>query len=125
MDTIPLQEYQSCWYQLDGAPAHSTHLVSVELTRLFEDRWFELLGPWNWPPRSSDLTPCDFYLWPTVKEIVYPTPVNSREELEERVIQVLQNLDPAEIKTTTTNGVRSRIFKCLEVNGQHFEQLLR
>ena len=93
VDNLPLTQYRNIWYQLDGAPAHCTAEVSVELRRIFEDRWFRRLGPWNWPARSPDLTPLDFYLWDTLKDIVYKTPVNSREDLEDRVNRAFQSLD--------------------------------
>lgn len=124
-DSLSLEEYRKCWYQLDGAPAHCTGAVSVELKRIFDDRWFRRLGPWNWPPRSPDITPLDFYLWGVLKEKIYKTPVNTREELEHRVIQAFNDLDANEIRSATTDGVNTRILKCLEVNGQHFEHLLK
>lgn len=125
VDNLPLAQYRSSWYQLDGAPAHCTAEVSAEIRRIFEDRWFRRLGPWNFPARSPDLTPLDFYLWGTIKEIVYKTPVNSREELEYRVNRAFQSLDADELRLTTSNGVNTRILKCLDVNGQHFEHLLK
>ncbi|CAH1113138.1 unnamed protein product [Psylliodes chrysocephalus] len=48
------------WYQLDGAPAHSTYYVNQEITAIFEDRWIGPNGPWLWPARSPDLTPVSY-----------------------------------------------------------------
>lgn len=124
LENLPLNMYQNRWFQLDGAPAHSTASVATELNRLFDDRWFRRNGPWNWPPRSPDLTPLDFYLWPTVKEVVYSTPINTRQELENRVVEALENINLDVLRTTCTTAVERRILKCLEVNGQHFEHLL-
>lgn len=124
-DSLPLEKYRSCWYQLDGAPAHCTAEVSAELYRLFDDRWLRRLGPWNWPPRSPDLTPLDFYLWGKIKEKVYVTPVNCREELERRLIQALGELDPNEVRRAVIRGVKTRLLKCLEFNGGRFEHLLK
>ncbi|MVN24213.1 hypothetical protein GO639_03365 [Staphylococcus aureus] len=61
LENLPLEEYRNSWFQLDGAPAHSTQEVSRKLDELFDDRWFRRLGPWDWPPRSPDLTPLDFF----------------------------------------------------------------
>lgn len=124
-DNLSLQDYRTCWYQLDGAPAHCTAEVTAALDRMFEDRWFRRLGPWNWPPRSPDITPLDFYLWGTLKEKVYQTPVHTREELENRVNQAFQDIDLQSLRKATCDGVNARILKCLEVDGQHFEHLLR
>jgi hypothetical protein len=38
-----------------------------------------------WPPRTPDITPLDYFLLGMVKERVYQTPINSREDLEHRI----------------------------------------
>ncbi|GFX48299.1 hypothetical protein TNCV_4612991 [Trichonephila clavipes] len=35
------------------------------------DRLISRFGPVNWPPRSCDLTPLDYFLWGYVKSLVY------------------------------------------------------
>ena len=47
-----------------------------------------------WPPRSPDLTPCDFFLWGYVKDNAYkpPLPQNVRE-LEDRIRAAVQTID--------------------------------
>lgn len=37
----------------------------------FPDWWIGRDGPINWPPRSPDISPLDFFLWGYVKDIVY------------------------------------------------------
>ena len=123
MDNLPLIDLRNCWYQLDGAPAHCTHEVSAELYDMFEDRWIRREGPWSWPPRSPDLTPLDFFLWGRIKEVVYKTPVNSKEDLENRVRRAFEELDPLEIQRATTCHVMTCITDCLHGNGQHFKHL--
>jgi hypothetical protein len=46
------------------------------LDRTFPGRWIGRDGPMPWPPRSSDITPLDFFLWGYVKSNVFRTPVN-------------------------------------------------
>lgn len=121
LDDLPLNIRHNSWYQLDGAPAHCTFRVSNELNRMFEDRWIRRLGPWEWAPRSPDLTPVDFFLWGVVKTKVYASPVNTRAELLERVTAAFEELDPVTIRAAT-QSVRNRCLKCLEVGGRHFEQ---
>ncbi|PNF16165.1 hypothetical protein B7P43_G01102, partial [Cryptotermes secundus] len=44
-----------------------------------------------WPPRSPNLTPCDFFLWGFVKDSVYvPTLPTSIHELRDRIAHALQ-----------------------------------
>ena len=39
----------------------------------------------EWPPRSPDLTPCDFFLWGHIKNQVYSSPPATLEILRERI----------------------------------------
>lgn len=124
LDELPLNEIFSCWYQLDGAPAHCARIITEKLSLLFDDRWIRRGGPWEWPPRSPDLTPLDFYLWGVIKSKVYQTPSNSRESLEQKVRLAFSELSQEEIQRSTTEGVRRRILMCREQHGRHFEQLV-
>ena len=46
----------------------------------------DCLGFNNWPPRSPDSTPCDFFLWGYVKDKVYVPPLPaSIPELKVRI----------------------------------------
>jgi hypothetical protein len=38
-----------------------------------------------WPPQAPDLTPCDFYLWESLKDKVYKTNPHSLEELRNNI----------------------------------------
>lgn len=62
LEEVPLNIIRSMWYQHDGAPAHSTRLVRYFLNRQFGQRWVGRGGPISYPPRSPDLTPCDFFV---------------------------------------------------------------
>ena len=89
LENLTLEDYRTCWFQLDGAPAHCAEEVTRELFEKFDDRWFRRLGPWDWPARSPDLTPLDFYFWGNLKQMVYKTPINTKEELRQRVINCI------------------------------------
>ena len=67
--TILLQHYevqvnrafQRVWWAQDGAPAHRRIIVHDWLQELFRNRVIAFGQPREWPPRSPDLTPCDFF----------------------------------------------------------------
>ncbi|CAF5082377.1 unnamed protein product, partial [Rotaria sp. Silwood1] len=42
-------------------------------------------GPFDWPARSPDLTPCDFFLWGYLKDIVFQNPPATIIELKQRI----------------------------------------
>ena len=47
----------------------------------------------KWPPRSPDLTPCDFFLWGYVKTLVYVSPLPANvNELKQRITIALETV---------------------------------
>ncbi|GFU11626.1 transposable element Tc3 transposase [Trichonephila clavipes] len=64
-------DVQELWFQQDGAPCHTARATIDLLKDTFGDRLISRFGPVNWPPRSCDLTPLDYFLWGYVKSLVY------------------------------------------------------
>ena len=50
-------------------------------------------GDYNWPPRSCNLTPLDFFLWGYVKEKVYADAPQSIQELKEKICAVIDEIE--------------------------------
>ncbi|GFW52938.1 uncharacterized protein TNCV_2395171 [Trichonephila clavipes] len=55
-------EVQELWFQQDGATCHTARATNDLLKDTFGDRLISRFGPVNWPPRSCDLTPIDYFL---------------------------------------------------------------
>jgi hypothetical protein len=53
--------FRRVWWAQDGAPAHRRIIVRDRLQELFRNRVIAFGQPREWPPRSPDLTPCDFF----------------------------------------------------------------
>ena len=117
LENVPLQVRQRLWFQHDGAPAHFSLDVREYLNNVFSNRRIGRGGPVQWPPRSPDLTPMDFFIWGEVKCLVYETPIDTPEELVARVAEA------ATIIRERQSFAR-RYQLCINVNGQHFQQLL-
>ncbi|GFV76237.1 putative DD41D transposase [Trichonephila clavipes] len=64
-------DVQELWFQQDGATSHTARSTIDLLKDTFGDRLISRFGPVNWPPRSCDLTPLDYFLWGYVKSLVY------------------------------------------------------
>ncbi|GFX35946.1 uncharacterized protein TNCV_4214681 [Trichonephila clavipes] len=64
-------DLQELWFQQDGATCHTARATIDLLKDTFGDRLISRFGPVNWPPRSCDLTPLDYFLWGYVKSLVY------------------------------------------------------
>jgi len=69
-------------FQQDGSPVHYKDVRGC-LNRNLPQRWIGRTGNkdgalMRWPPRSPDLTLCDFFFWGFVKDTVFvpPLPAN-------------------------------------------------
>jgi hypothetical protein len=72
------------WFQQDGATCHTARETTELLRQKFPGRVISRTGDQNWPPKSCDLTPCDFFLWGFVKCRVYANKPQTIPELNGR-----------------------------------------
>jgi hypothetical protein len=77
LDNKPvLEAVRNLIWQQDGAPPHYGLNVRSFLDDNFQE-WIGRRGKTDWPPRSSNLTPCDFSMCGILKDKVFATkPLN-------------------------------------------------
>ena len=92
-------------------------MSEITLNYVFPNRWIGRGGPVQWPPRSADLTPMDFFTWGEMKCLVYETPIYTPEELVARVAKAAAII-------RETHSFARRYQLCINLNGRHFQQLL-
>ncbi|GFU33279.1 putative LOC100569746 [Trichonephila clavipes] len=68
-----------------GATCHPARATIDLLKVTFGDRLILRFGPVNWPPRSCDLTPLDYFLWGYVKALVYADKPQTLDHLEDNI----------------------------------------
>ncbi|CAK1600423.1 unnamed protein product [Parnassius mnemosyne] len=125
MSDVDLQTKRKMWFQHDGAPAHFSTIVRDYLNELYGDRWIGRGGPVAWPARSPDMTPLDFFLWGHMKQIVYSTPISTREELLQKVMAAASQIkENRTVLKKTVRSVALRTTVCMDENGGHFENLI-
>lgn len=117
------EDHQTIIFQQDGAPPHFVQPVRQFLDENFPDAWIGRRGHIEWPPRSPDLAPLDFFLWGHLKSKIYATQPESLDDLRNRIINECRQITPQML-----NNVRERfqqnLFYCMEVNGAHFQHLI-
>ena len=86
----------------------------------FPECWMGRRGPHEWPPRSLDLTQCDFYLWGYTKEKVYKKKPRILEDLERRIREVL-NDNPNDVLQKVVNSISGRLRKLVDTTGAYVE----
>ncbi|GFV55538.1 hypothetical protein TNCV_2573781 [Trichonephila clavipes] len=71
------------------AQNYSNRAIIDLLKDTFGDRLISRFGPVNWPPRSCDLTPLDYFLWCYVKSLVYADKPQTLDHLEDYIRRVI------------------------------------
>ncbi|GFW40948.1 transposable element Tc3 transposase [Trichonephila clavipes] len=69
----------------------------------FGDRLISRFGPVNWPPRSCDLTPLDYFLWDYVKSLVYADKPQTLDHLEDNIRRVIADIRPQMLENVIEN----------------------
>ena len=97
----------------DNAPVHCARKVTA------------LLDSWGWeimthPPYSPDLAPCDFHLFPKMKETLRGRRFESSDEIEAATRTSLQRLDK-QVYSDAFDAWSRRWTKCVEVAGLYVE----
>ncbi|GFU90048.1 transposable element Tc3 transposase [Trichonephila clavipes] len=87
-------DVQELWFQQDGATCHTARATIDLLKNTFGDRLISRFLPVNWPPRSCDLTPLDYFLWGYVKSLVYVDKPQSLDHLEDIIRRVIADIRP-------------------------------
>ena len=111
-----LHEYHQLWFQQDGAPAHYAGIVRTWLQEHFPGHVMGRRGDIDWPPRSCDLTPPDFFLWGYIKEKVYSEKQLSLNQLRASIQEHFQNIPP-DMCAAVCESVHGRLLKCVELAG--------
>ncbi|GFW09487.1 putative LOC100569746 [Trichonephila clavipes] len=87
-------DVQELWFQQDGATCHTARATIDLLKDTFGHRLISHFGPVNWPPRSCDLTPLDYFLWGYVKSLVYAYKPQTLDYLEDNIHRVIADIRP-------------------------------
>ncbi|GFW90968.1 putative transposable element [Trichonephila clavipes] len=80
------------WFLRDGATCHTARATIDLLKDTFGDRLISRFGSVNWPPRSCDLTPLDYFLWGYVKALVYADMLQTLDHLEDIIRRVIADI---------------------------------
>lgn len=108
------------YFQQDGAPPHYHRDVTSYLDEILPNRWVGRRGSVEYPPRSPDLTPLDFFLWGHLKGKVYATKPAAvaalRVAIERECAQI-----PSEMLLDVCGSIASRYQHCLDHSGHQFE----
>ncbi|GFV03226.1 DUF4817 domain-containing protein [Trichonephila clavipes] len=87
----------------DGATCHTARATIDLLKDTFGDHLISRFGSVNWPPRSSDLTPLDNFLWSYVKSLVNADKPQTLDHLEDNIRSVIADIRPQMLEKIIEN----------------------
>ncbi|GFT92898.1 ABC transporter C family member 10 [Trichonephila clavipes] len=96
-------DVQELWFQQDGATCHTARATIDLLKDTLGDRLISRFGPVNWPPRSCDLTPLDYFLLGYVKSLVYADKPQTLDHLEDNIRRVIADIRPQMLEKVIEN----------------------
>ncbi|GFX87674.1 transposable element Tc3 transposase [Trichonephila clavipes] len=116
-------DVQELWFQQDGATCHTARATIDLLKDTFGDRLISRFGPVNWPPRSCDLTPLDYFLWGYVKSLVYADKPQTLDHLEDNIRRVIADIRPQMLEKVIENWT-SRLDYIRASCGSHIPEII-
>lgn len=123
LQNIAGDNFGTLWFQQDGAPPHFGLDVRQHLNHVFPGKWIGRRGAIEWPARSPDLSPLDYYFWGYLKDQVYRTKPRDLVELRLRIEQESARI-PVEAINNALSAFYHRLGYCQEAEGKQFEHLL-
>lgn len=124
LDNVPLIKLRDLWWQQDGAPPHNAVLVRNYLDEIFPNKWIGNRSAIEWPARSPDLSPLDYFLWGTIKNTVYKQRYENVDQLRDSVVATCQGIPRRNIQRAI-QSVTKRARICVQENGFLFEHLIQ
>ena len=95
------------WLQQDGATRHTAHVTMDLLRGEFGEHFISRSGLVNWPLRSWNLMPLDYFLWGYVKAHVYTDKPASIGTLEDNMEAFIREILTEMLEVEWQNSTRS------------------
>lgn len=114
---------EEMWFQQDGATSHTSSQTIDLLKTQFGEKVISRNGPVNWPPRSCDLTPLDYFLWGYVKSLVYATKPATIDALETEIERVIAEIRPQMLEKVIENWT-DRMRFVTRSRGGHMPEII-
>lgn len=95
------------YFQQDGARPHTAAETLAVIENRFPNRIISQGTEVEWPPRSCDLTPLDYFLWGYVKDKVYANNPKTIPELKNEIIRVIRGIEVTLLASGSSSVARA------------------
>ncbi|GFS76579.1 putative transposable element [Trichonephila clavipes] len=114
---------QELWFQQDVATCPTARATIDLLKDTFGDCLISHFGPVNWPSRSCDLTPLDYFLWGYVKSLIYADKQQTLDHLTDNIRRVIADIRPQMLEKVIENWT-SRLDYIRDSRGSHMPEII-
>jgi len=80
-------------------------------------------GDVPWPPRSPDLSSCDFFLWGYLKGRVYTHKPHNLKELKDAIRQEVLTIDQ-QLLARAMDDFKRGTENCIQGDGRHLKDII-
>jgi hypothetical protein len=111
------------WFQQDGDTAHTARRPRAILKEMFPGRVVSLHEAVPWPPRSPDLSPCDFFLLGYLKAAVFKHRPRTLDQLKEAIQEETEGISP-DMLVRVMENFQERLHMCIGHQGHHLDDII-
>src|SRR5215469_7289187 len=114
---------EEMWFQQDGATAHTARASMTVVRQMFPQHVVSRFGDVPWPPRSPDLSACDFFLWGYLKSKVYVRKPRTVDDLKVSIREEIATV-PQEMLVNVMQNFEERLRTCVRQEGRHLSDII-
>lgn len=114
---------EQLWFQQDGATCHTAGDTIRLLQETFGERIISRNAAVNWPPRSCDITPMDYFLWGYVKSLAYANKPQTLDDLETNIRRIIADIRLQLLEKVVENWT-SRLRFLRASRGAHMPEII-
>ena len=112
------------WFQQDGATDHTARTSIYLLREHFPERLISLSGDLQWPARSPDLAPCDYFLWSYLKSLVYTNRPRTLCQLKNNIRAAIADISTTDMLEKVDRNFKIRLSQCIDEDGGHLRDVV-
>jgi hypothetical protein len=112
------RDSKKIYFQQDGARPHTAYSVQEYLKAKFNAKFIEKT---QWPPRSPDLNPCEYFLWGNLKSKVYHPLPKTLDDLKANITREIKKINTSVLESVFLNFT-NRCHLLIEKNGGHIKE---
>ena len=90
---------------------------------MFPGHLISRFGDVPWPPRSPDLSTCDFFLWGYLKSRVYTHKLRTLNDVKEAIRQEIRPTD-RQLLARVMDDFKKRLENCIQEDGLHLKDII-